>query len=1152
MYSEPEAIQTINMANKKSKPHSSSQMKGMGHLQLFRRLLHSSTNLRVGLARARAAVPPSNFPEIVRELGRIPIYKSLFAPMTFPMTLADLVPRVRLQEISVDGEFLWNGSVLSLHSEQIKNFVKLRDAYYKEYLAGRFDEANQLLDSIEKSFGFSLWLLGNRLQLLQITKGLEAQKTLLEEILSTKGINQFIAWIVYFLSLRAEENVSYLSLRQELSEVLEIEWLQGYVRHHLLPIEFASIENCNLTMAVEEPHPIVDRFETFVAMAQLHCAKNDRASCSAVLSALELLEVTDDSSIARMIMVLRDGYSLQENQFLRFADAYTEGRYEDVLAGGCDRLELVARSYGFLDRQPPEGDYLSPWEQMVSHAHHVLTLSESLSISRQKLKKLALLCPDRSKVLEVVAFLDRAEDKLGGVKHSVLDMLAALCSPLDNPSSAPALSVISGSTTWLSQMSQLHPSSSALRLRVALATGNSLPVERNEMNLPLYRQAMYLGHVHFLAGRYVDAAASYMRASETDIDFVSNAAKRALFKARYASGNLIEAIQLAIDQILRTPSAADAYPLEELARRYLKYDDAKSSLDLVVLLNLAIRYSGAKLERELSNIYENFMEEEGLVRPSDLGVRHEHYDKSRLIYFLRYICVPRVLDDTTCFNSVEEIDQERISVCQILMVIDQQNLEAYQTEIRSITRGSEVASLLSKMQTSKIYVDEAGIRESLESSLTESLSRYVKLLDSPALAYQAEKLSKRIREMLNSKGHPEFKDLKLPATEREGLFNAMLLEVVDEFALNPAYGLDTHVSTSIRHGAFEGHLRRPLALENLLCLKKDKEYILPEAWREKLPGLHPAEFDVLQKLLGRFSQRFEELIQEYLKGKIHIRLVGDKVAMFDFESDPAVIQQLMESISSNTTFNDLSDRFIAHCWALTTQSLDRIRLDLLDYAAKQMNSAFDALVRGVESSIGHATVAPLIDAVARGRTAFQTALEDVAGWFQRPTDLSRDPFDIEVATHVALQQIANCYVRNPIHPSLDLAKEEKIDGRMLDGLCEILFILLQNIIRHSGYSAEQVGASIAARRDGDKLILRCKNKLAEEIQVADRRQLAVEAMAKYERDSALRMARKEGGSGLSKIWRIAEFDLRLKHEIKLEVTDDREFIAQLSLAGVWT
>ena len=44
---------------------------------------------------------------------------------------------------------------------------------------------------------------------------------------------------------------------------------------------------------------------------------------------------------------------------------------------------------------------------------------------------------------------------------------------------------------------------------------------------------------------------------------------------------------------------------------------------------------------------------------------------------------------------------------------------------------------------------------------------------------------------------------------------------------------------------------------------------------------------------------------------------------------------------------------------------------------------------------------------------------------------------------------------------------------------------------------------------------------------------------------------KKGGSGLSKIWRIAEFDLRLKHEIKLEVTDDREFIVQLSLGGVW-
>lgn len=329
------------MANKKKRPRFPGIAKGISPLQLFRRTLHSQKDHRQGLARARMVVAPSHFPMIVRELSRgSHLYETLLAPMTFPLSLVDVRSRMRLREISSEGEFMWNASVLSLYADRLKSFVKIRDDYYDAYVVADYDQANELLDSIHKTFGVSIWLLGNRLQLLQVTKGLEAQKTFLEEILSTEGVDQFIAWIAYFLSLRAEENMSYSSFKNDLDEVLAIDWLRDNARLHLLPGEFATIDRYHLPMSVEEPHPIIDRFETFIAMALSHCAKNGREKCGGVLSALELLEGIDDITIERMLMVLRDGYSSRENQFLRFADAFSEGRYEDVLEGGCDRIEL--------------------------------------------------------------------------------------------------------------------------------------------------------------------------------------------------------------------------------------------------------------------------------------------------------------------------------------------------------------------------------------------------------------------------------------------------------------------------------------------------------------------------------------------------------------------------------------------------------------------------------------------------------------------------------------------------------------------------------------------------------------------------------------------------------------------------------------------
>lgn len=1138
------------MANK-SKRNISTKAQPLTPVQFFRRTIHSNRNMRKGLARARTIVKPTYFPMIVRELSRNAIYDSIIAPMAFPMSLASVLPGARLQEISIEGELLWTSSVLSLYANRLSNFVILRDKYYFAHENANYDLATSILDDIQKEFGFSIWLIENRLQLLQITKGLEAQKTWVEEILSTEGINQLIAWVTYFLSVRTEENVSYSSFVSELSEILEHGWLRDYAKLHFLPSECASIDDPNLPISMEEPHPIIDRFETFVAMALVYCTKVDVSGRAALIASLEQLEAINDSLIERMLAVLRENYSAIDSKFLALADAYTEGRYEILMADNCEGLELIARSHAYLSHPPVQDDKQSLRKQLIGHMYNISVLTPDATLSRVKLKKLAISCPSRATALEVAAFLDRTHDHLDVVSPSRLEIAASLSRPLDNPWSAAAIDSRRNNSNWLNFLAETNKNSSAVRLRLALVNRDATAVELNEMHFPAYRKAMYLGHINFACEKYEEAAECYLLAAKSDIYFVSQQAKHALFKTYHAAGKLQEAVHLAVDQVLLFPSGAISYPLETLASEYLNCQSANNSIDLAILLHMAMRHCNAKFERDLSNIYENIMEANSLERPSMFNDHINELSADRLIYFLRYICVPRILDDTTCFDSVEEIDQERIAVCQLLLTLDPQNIEIYQAEIRLVTRDNEVAALLSKMQTSKIYVDEAGIREALETSLAEPLTRYLKLLESPNLAYQAEKLSKRISEMLRSKGHPEFKDLKLPATEREGLFNAMLLEAGAEFALNPAYGLDTHVSTSIRHGAFEGHLRRALVIEDLLCARKNKEYILPAIWERKLPSLNEQEFDALQKLLGRFTQRFEELLHEYLKGKLHIRIIGDNVAMFNFVGCPGEVQSLMESITPSSTVQDLAERLITHFWELTTKSLDAIRLDLLTYAAKQMSSAFDALVRGVESRFTHATIAPIIDGVARARTTFQTAVEDVADWFQRPTDLSRDPFDIEVATHVSLQQIANCYVGNPIRSSLNICVNEKIDGRMLDGLCEIFFILLQNVIRHSGISDDKADVSISIQRDCESLILHCTSNLSSDVSIDDRRVCATDAMNRYERDSAMKMARKEGGSGLSKVWRIAEFDLRVQHSIELAVSDDHKFIVKLSLGGVW-
>ncbi|MBJ9925622.1 MULTISPECIES: hypothetical protein [Burkholderia cepacia complex] len=177
-------------------------------------------------------------------------------------------------------------------------------------------------------------------------------------------------------------------------------------------------------------------------------------------------------------------------------------------------------------------------------------------------------------------------------------------------------------------------------------------------------------------------------------------------------------------------------------------------------------------------------------------------------------------------------------------------------------------------------------------------------------------------------------------------------------------------------------------------------------------------------------------------------------------------------------------------------------------------------------------------------------MDVVSEWFRRPTDLIREPFEFDIAAHVALRQIANCYVGYEIVPILNVDVQGKLPGFMLDGICEILFILLQNVLLHSGYEDFVPETKVSARRENSYVVIEITNSLSESIDLIERRAQAEAAMARYSRDSALRLARKEGGSGLSKVWRIAEFDLRKSHSLNLSVTDDRQFTTTFRLGDV--
>ncbi len=1133
------------MARNKGKP-TERKVGGPSPAQIFMRRINASRDLRSGLAGARTSIELEKIPDVVRALGQLPVYRRLFAQTTFPKSLEKQTTKKRLESISVEGEIIWTASVLSLFEEQLKEYVSIRDKFYNAYFFGQIEKSIEYLDLIEVRFGISLWLVSHRFQILQQTEGLQSQKDYLEKIVSTKGIDRFFSFISYYLSLRAENGVTYESFYNQVSPNLGLSELGGYLISRILQYQVGDIENVGAIISWNEPHGVIDRYESFVMLGLLFFAKQKKSGKEILLKSFQLLGGIEDEIIKNILNIANGNIDCLTNA-IEHCDQYTLGVYDNkVLHEKCN-LEIIAKSHVLSGDIPVEGD--SFYSKTIYLMCKVLNVESDIVESVDSLKKISLFFAGSSFSYQIMSFLERSNDFIFNSCFNNTDYITAIAGPLDNVWNSEIFSELSG-VDWLHLISEYKKNSPAVCLRQGIRN-RSYDVKCEIFDsIPEFRRLAYLGHISLLNDEYKDCIEKYAININSEQSYVRLKAYEHLFNAHYKSSNYIECMRLVVEHSLLNPSASFKYPLNEISKICMDVGDLKSDIFIAILLHISTRHGYTKYERDISDIYENYLGVQGVESPSQLIEKNGSIVDSKLIYFLRYVCVPRIMDDSTYFEGMDEIDDERIKVCQYLLKVDESNKNHYVSEIRQITKDRNVAQLLKIVQTSKIYVDEAGVRQSLEPVLKPLFTQYKELLNSPDLSYQAEKISRIIGDLLSGKGHPEFKELKLPATERESLFQTILEETVLHFALNPAYGLDTHVSTTIRHGSFEGNLRSPLAYENLLVKFSNNEAIANSGLISRLSGLSESGKSEVIKSLGKFTQKFEYLIQSYLKEKLHIQTPDKKNGMFIFEASPEKNRALFESITPSTIYEIMVDYCIDHCWELTAQSLNSIRVDLVENASSYMDSAFRQLVDSIEKTASHDDIVHLLDSVARAKTEFQAALYDIADWFQKPTDLVREPFELDSALDVALQQIRNCYLTTNVNYTLNKEFSLNLDGMMLDGLCEILFILLQNSIIHSGFENQDIDLVISFSYVDDCLNIVISNELGASVDITERRNTAGEAVKQYQQDTALKKARIEGGSGLSKIWRIAEYKLNVLHSISLEVQDARMFSASISLIGL--
>lgn len=1135
-------VRGVSVKRKIKRTHS------IGDPNSFRRALFSKRGaIRDSLTYVRSNTPENILEACIAPCLDIPAYRAAFAFSPFPKTYESIKPRRPLMHRDAPFEFAWTSTVLRHFQHQLNSFIALRDSFENCLIAGKYEHSKIHLDKIEEDFGVSFWLIGARIRYLQLSLGVTTQKEHLNDILGSSGINIFVAITAFYNSFSVEENVSRQELTRELGEIFGANLLDDIIQYFQYRANPQYIpEDPHIIIAMDENAPIIDRFETFCEMMILSLAKSDANSdLIHIEAAAKRLSCLDDYRIKNVNFILNPSLEALSDQkaFTDCCDLYSSGNYRECLTQCVERLQsmpgeawwydLLVRSALRCERTVSDLGFSGG-----SLLHQVLRCLEQSRTHQTdpdqvlfRLDKLALVS-GRTRYSRFIASINLAvPTQLIRDKVSTQEAVWILSSPSSNPMHLRHLAARSPRGAVL--VSEALRGNQTYELMNAAIKGNEIP-ELPEM--PAERIAQFRGHAALNRGEPSVALQHYWDYHALLPEIERLQAIPLIYAAQRAGNFLNAAVQTVSMAVVDHPSAAHILPLSEIAAwTSSNLGVNESALDCSIVLHAYARYCGATYDGDLSDSMENTLDFFEVNRPSELIGKYDGYIPA-LIYFIRNVSTVSRLEDGIAYDTLDDVENERIKLLQWLLNVDPSNSGVYMTEIKEITKDKEVAVISAHLERSKIFVNEEVVRRSFEAEIRYSFARYREMLVEPALETKAESIELRIKKLLRE-AEAELRDLKLPSTERDSLFRSMCHIMLSAFLIYPNGGLKTYLSTRILHGAFEGELRSTFARAQILFPKEreiaEKEF--SRAWSERLEGLDVQRFASARDIVLRFAQKFSDALLSMLNERVRIRLTTTPGGILAYDLSEEILHQLRERISGVDRYQDFVDVIFDEFWRQTEAGLTRIKDEITNSFAFEVFTYLDTAAKSI-AELGDGG-SELLNTIVQARTEFSNSIQRVSAWFARSGALPEHPFTLDVAIEAAVRVTNNCFPGREIRPSVSGETTLSMPGKWLNAIVDLLCNCFQNAVEHYG-SSDIPDVDLSVTRDEDKIFFLISISFDRSVD-PDCLRLRIKERLKLTLDDGYRSATEEKGSGLGKIARIVRHDLGAEGTFDVSVVGDK-------------
>ena len=1028
---------------------------------------------------------------------------------TKPSTFAKLNTTPFFAPISIDAELAWILGRLEKSIPTLREHVNLQATLEENILQDNHEDATKLVDHAFVALGVSMAWNAINIGLTQFYLGIEAQKKLVRQQRNADA-SRMAQFFAHWWSMRAEENMTFSHFRSEVIRRVKSWDIEQTDRAQIIYYLFNEVPSVGYEeslLAVASSSSAIDAYEMVVAISEVAAAEKRPIAKKLAPFLRRLSEQIEDFRLARLLLLLDSDKGTIEYTSVPCTYQSLElgkAKLPENPTLPSTPMELFAYFRLWPNISPVAS---SLYAELSNSIRELGSNPDTHAESVGNLKKIGLVL-GALPLGRTIAAIAR-QNETGTPPFDQNCEVSIFANAKDSFIEACSCLSFRSAQEYEPHLLKCEASKEVSAAIKFLSSGSLEPEEVEQLDDIAY-QTLVLRRA-FKAEDFegiFHISENLNRQSNSRLSTYANSVSR--LKINGIENALTHATELIVDN----SSFINWLPADALLHHV--YSQNTNHLPDLIGTSIFLDVYQRKIDGSISSFTayaaEDFLLERGLDQPTDLNFERNCEASAKEIYYLEQVCTAERLRFFAAFDSEQEVETERIDICLTLAKTNEDQIERYESEARSIYTGRLVKEALKELQASKISIDQLQLREWADKHLREDFARYQTYYES-GLVPIGEQFKQSLISALETGSVPaELFDV--PQNEAISLFRDMASRYIQQCAFDTEHGLDCYLSLRIRHGTLSGTLRSSAERENVVT-RRSKEtgtYVSNQHWRDHFLGILDFEdWEFVDDRLSVFSARLDEIISDLTTDYIQIKRAEKPSGLFEISVTSLQLYSVVADINSETTFDSFVDRLSELFWLSVQLELVKVRKYIDQDFRKSIQLQFDSLENDLRSD---APLRPLADAVLRAKNETELSVSQVRDWFELPAATSSLAFALEELVAVSMETLQR------FHPGFLPQVIVQADGippfqSALNLFSDIFFVVFENVYKHCGMSTPVV--RVTCEYYDRALSIRVTNCLAESVNVETSSEVLERARQQIQSDDFLTQVRKERGSGLPKL-----------------------------------